>query len=145
MIEYLRCATGEDIDLLFEWVNDEEVRKVSFSTDMILYSEHKKWFFNLLKSENCKQYIYCVDDEPVGQVRITIDGNKAGISYSICAAKRGNGYCKRMLRLVMLRIKEDFPQIRTLVAQVKPENRVSSKIFLELGYEEIYRQYEINI
>ena len=145
MSEYLRLVTSDDMDLLFEWANDDSVRKNSFSSEKILYESHKKWFAKLLEREDCRQYIYCVDDEPVGQVRVTAEGERAEIGYSICAEKRGMGYGKRMLHLVAEQVNKDLPQVQTLMGRVKPENIASSKVFLDLGYEEAYRQYEIRI
>ena len=49
MQQYLRKATIEDMDLLFQWANDPVVRKNSFSTAEISYEEHTKWYHNLLK------------------------------------------------------------------------------------------------
>lgn len=145
MIEKLRLATQDDVDLLFGWANEEEVRKNSFSTEKILYEDHVQWFQRLLKREDCKQYIYYVDDVAAGQVRVTVEGDKAEIGYSICASCRGKGYGKKMLRLLQEQLKQDMPEVKTLVARVKPENIASQKVFLGLGYEETHRQYEIEI
>ena len=41
---YLREATIEDRDLLYEWANDPETRRASFNTDRINYEEHCRWF-----------------------------------------------------------------------------------------------------
>lgn len=39
---YLRDAVERDVDLLFQWANDESVRKNSFSTQDISYNDHVK-------------------------------------------------------------------------------------------------------
>jgi len=145
MKEKLLLATLDDMDLLYEWANDDEVRKSSFSTEKILYEDHVKWFHRVLEREDCKQYIYYVDDIAVGQVRITIEGDKAEIGYSICSQYRGHGYAKRMLQVLKAQLKHDAPELKTLVAKVKPENVASQKVFMGLGYEETYRKYEIEI
>ena len=145
MNEYLRLVMQEDMDLLFEWANDDSVRQNSFSSEKILYEDHKKWFARLLERDDCRQYIYCLDEEPIGQVRVTVEGDKAEIGYSICADKRGMGYGKKILKLVREQVKKDLPKVQILVGRVKPENLASSKVFLDLGYEETYRQYEIKI
>ena len=41
---YLRVADWGDVDLLFSWANDKEVRKNSFSSEPICYEEHLAWF-----------------------------------------------------------------------------------------------------
>lgn len=143
MNEELREVRPEDCKLLFEWANEKEVRKNSFSSAEISYEEHKEWFQRLLSREDCKQYIYCVDGIDVGQVRVSINGENAEIGYSICSDKRGYGYGKSMIELLKKRIKEDVPQVQVLVAKVKTENIASHKVFVGLGYEEKYRQYEL--
>ena len=48
MGQYLRKATIEDRDLLFQWANDPLVRKNSFSTAEIAYEEHVDWYNRVL-------------------------------------------------------------------------------------------------
>lgn len=141
-MEYLRKAKKQDIDLLFHWVNEDSVRKSAFSTAKITYDEHKKWFENILIRDDVKQYIYMCDDEPIGQVRITIDGEMAEIDYSICVEKRCKGYGKIMLQLLYEQVKKDLPEIKTLIAKVKPDNLASRKVFEGVGYVEQYDVFE---
>lgn len=44
----LRKVIYEDYYLLFEWTNDEEVRKNSFSYDKVDIDTHKLWLKNKL-------------------------------------------------------------------------------------------------
>lgn len=139
---YLREAKEEDVDLLFQWANDPVVRQNSFSTQTISHQEHVKWFRKLLSSENCRQYIYMVDDVPVGQVRITIVDGTAEIGYSICAEKRSQGHGKNILFLIKEKIENEFPRVSKVVGKVKPENIASQKVFSDAGYREVFRQFE---
>lgn len=145
MNEELRRADRGHMELLFEWANDETVRQNSFSTRKITYTEHERWFLELLKKENVLQYIYYVDGSAVGQVRVTAEEEQAEIGYSIAAPYRGMGYAKRMLGLLRMEIKEAFPKVKKLKAKVKPENKASNQVFLNLGYRETYREYEIEV
>ena len=133
MQQYLRKATIEDMDLLFQWANDSVVRKNSFSTAEISYEEHVKWYHNLLKREDCMQYIYMDGDCPVGQVRITLKDDEAEIGYSICTEKRTLGYGTKLLALISQKV----------YGEVKPENTTSQKAFLHAGYTETYRVFEV--
>lgn len=142
MNNYLRAATKADMDLLFEWANDPQVRKNSFSTKKISYEEHKKWFEDLLKDKKRKQYIYVVDGKEIGQARVELDKDTAKISYSICAAKRGLGFGGLLLRMVCLQAKQDFPEILKFIGEVKPENEVSQKVFLGAGFQAKKYTYE---
>lgn len=142
---YLRKATINDLDLLFEWVNDSAVRDNSFSTAKITYEEHQKWYQALLADDFCHQYIYLYDEEAVGQIRVTIVGETGEIGYSIRADKRNMGHGKQMLRLLFEQMKTDYPNVKKLVANVKPENIASQKVFTDLGYIETCRQFELAI
>lgn len=144
-MRYLRKAMRQDVDLLFEWANEESVRKNSFSTEKISYEEHRKWFENLLIREDAGQYILMQEEEPIGQIRIHVNGSEAEIGYSICKEKRGLGYGKELVGLLIEQVKKDFPQVKKLAAQVKPENIASQKVFLDVGFLEKAISYELNI
>lgn len=143
--EYLRPVVESDRDLLFAWANEPLVRQNSFSTKEITYEEHKKWFADLMKDNSCRQYIYICGKEAIGQARVKQRGDEGEISYSICAQKRGMGYGKRLLRLVCMRAKEDFPMIRKLQGKVKPDNTASRKAFLRAGFLENNDTFEIEL
>ena len=137
---YLREATIEDRDLLYEWANDPETRRASFHTEKIAYEEHCRWFDKILNDENELQFILVDQDEPVGQVRLTLEGEDAVVSYSIAPDKRGLGYGKEIIRLTQ-DLARERSNIRRLVAQVKPSNLASVSCFENCGFEEEYRQY----
>jgi len=69
---YLRKAECADVDLLFEWANDSEVRNNSFNTVDIKYEEHKRWFENCMLDKDVDIYICCLDDDSVGQIRLNL-------------------------------------------------------------------------
>ncbi len=139
---YLRKATLQDLDLLFAWVNDRSVRKNAFSTSDIVYEEHKKWYEQLFMRNDVMQYIYMCDNQPIGQVRINIENETAEIDYSICPQKRSLGHGKEMIHLLKEQVKQDFPNVKKLIAKVKPDNTASQKVFQDTGYTEKYYFYE---
>ena len=140
---YLRIVKEEDIDLLFSWANDPEVRKNAFHTESIPYEAHQKWFAKLLQDNTRLQYIFMVDDEPAGQIRFSLAEDKAVIDYSIAPKMRGRGYGKIMLNLAHEEICKNHPSIRTLIGQVKSGNQASEKCFAACGYEESFKQFEL--
>lgn len=145
MKTYLRAAKEEDVDLLFRWANDSEVRKNAFSTEEISYGEHLSWYKELLSRADCKQYIYIYNDVPIGQIRLTIRGEEAEIDYSVCKEKRGMGHGKRMLQFLCSQVKKEFPDIKKLTAKVKHDNIASQQTFLSAGYNEKYYFFEFII
>lgn len=146
MKEYLRSTVESDMDLLFQWVNDEEVRKNSFQTKEIAYEEHQKWFMDMLNRKDVKQYIYMLEEEPVGQIRICLNNKEeAEISYSIAPMYRCMGYGKQMIAALKKKVMEEYPKVKKLVAQVKPENKASQKIFQDCGYYEKSREFVLDL
>lgn len=139
---YLKTAQWEDRDLLFAWANDPLVRKNSFSSEQISYKAHEAWYQELLSDPDRRQYLYLQDGIPVGQVRIAAAGDDAKVSYSICAQKRGMGHGKKLLCLLQKQIEQDFPQVKHLVAEIKPDNIASRNAFLHAGYQKTYEVYK---
>lgn len=135
MILEFKRAVEKDCDLLFNWVNDIDVRKNSFNNDKISYENHIKWFGNKMKSDKSYIFILYLDKIPVGQVRIDIERGVGIISYSIDKDYRGKGLAVIMLRCLEMEIKNSKNLIGELVGLVKCNNIASEKIFEELKYK----------
>ena len=142
---YLREAEQMDIGLLFTWANDPAVRLNSFTTDPIPYEDHRKWFEHIMADDKVLQYIMMDDENPVGQIRLNIENDSAEIGYSIAAAYRGRGYGRKILQLIVDEVKKHHPEIKTLIAKVKPDNKASKKLFESEGYEMKYSCYSLDI
>ena len=141
---YLREATTEDRELLYEWANDPETRRASFHTEIIAYEEHCRWFERILNDKNELQFILMNQDEPVGQVRLTLEGEDAVVSYSIAPDKRGLGYGKEIIRLICEEARR-YPFVRKIVARIKPLNKASMACFEKAGFIEEYRQVALEV
>ena len=90
------------------------------------------------------QYIMMDEENPVGQIRLNLANDKAEIGYSIAAEYRGKGYGHKILQLIVDEVKEHHPEIKTLIAKVKPENTTSKKLFESEGYEMKYSCYSLD-
>lgn len=145
-----RLADEEDVDLLFQWANDDDVRRNSFSSAKIPYEDHLKWFSKILNDKNCEIYIFYREEKPVGQVRLNYDSKNAQISYSISKEFRGQGFGKLLISLIEKIVRKNHPEITVLTAKVKPDNIASQKIFEDNNYvmiksDEHAVDYEKNI
>lgn len=142
---YLRQAERADKKLIFDWANEEETRKNSFSSEPILWEEHEKWYEDVIASEDTRLFV-CMDFlKPVGQVRISkTETGEEKISYLVGKESRGNGLGKKMLLLLeeelrKRRKKEKEEAKKTvLYGEVKKENIASVKTFQGLGYTEVF-------
>jgi len=142
---YLRKACVDDCDLLFNWANDRVTRKNSFHSEQIKYEDHVKWFKNLLSNDNPKQYILMSENVAIGQLRLAFADDVVEISYSIDELNRGLGYGKAMISMATSYIKEQFPNIKTIVADVKPANIASINCFLKNGFKESSQRFELKM
>lgn len=129
-----RLANADDADLLFSWVNDEDVRNNSFSTAKISYREHIDWFSKTLGDDSIEIYIYYFDNEPIGQVRLKYSGSDVLINYSVSKKYRGQGFGKLMICDIEKVITLKHPQTENIIAKVKFENIASQKIFEDNNY-----------
>lgn len=131
---YLRRATMEDMDLLFKWANNPDVRKNAFNTEPIPYENHVAWFNKMMLNNSVIQYILCENDIELGQIRLNIENETAVIDYSIDEVFRGKGLGTKMLTMIEEIIVSEKIPVFTLIGQVKYENKASAKAFIKNGY-----------
>lgn len=136
----LRAIREEDCDLLFEWINDTEVRQAAFNSDTILYEDHRKWFYNKLGSSLTHMFIICVRENPVGQIRIDMGNNEGVLDYSIAKKYRGYSYGSRALEKIIVEVKERGIKINRLIGRVKIPNIQSRKAFENAGFRGVDKQ-----
>lgn len=141
----IRRATLEDCEILYEWRNDELVRKNSFCQEFIEHEEHIKWLHNFLDDESCRIYILIDDEVKVGQAKVRVIDNEAEIGYSIGKEYRGHGYGTKCLELVKSEIKKEFPNVQKVYGRVKVDNVISERAFEKAGYHAQYVEYVSNV
>lgn len=133
---YLKKASEKDCDLLYNWSNDELVRKNSFNENKIENEEHKKWFFDKISSNDYIIYICYLNNIALGYARIEIKNQEAKISYAIDKDYRGNGLAIKVLFELENKIKLEKLKIKSLIGFVKNDNIPSIKSFQGLNYTE---------
>lgn len=132
----LREVEPDDCKLLFDWANEETVRRSSFSTEEINWEEHQQWFQNKLDDDLCFHYIGFneLESSPIGQIRFDREDSHAVVNVSIDKTFRGQGYGTSLIRLGSERIFHDCRRLNTLHAWIKPENEGSIRAFKKAGY-----------
>lgn len=133
-----RHATGADLQLYYDWANDADVRAHSFNQDPIDLPAHATWFEQRLSSQASLLVVAQNEtgQDPVGQVRFDkmADGHWK-IGFSVDRRWRGQGLAVPMLAGAIARLAQVAPGA-TMVADVKRQNRASSKAFLALGFHQ---------
>lgn len=131
---WLRPAEDKDCDLLYKWANDETVRENAFNTNYIIYEDHKKWFQNKLNSDTTLLFICCLNQEPIGQIRLDMENGNGIIDYSIDKKYRGKGYGTCILKEILKVLTKNNIRIDKVIGRVKYQNRPSQKAFTKAGY-----------
>lgn len=132
----LRPAGPEDCRRVWEWANEPAVRAVSFSSDPILWEDHKKWFAQRLADPDCRFWIAETADEstPLGQVRFDVNGSEATISVSLDAAHRGRHRGSLLIWTACRKLAEE-QAVSKVIACIKPDNAASIRAFEKAGFQ----------
>jgi UDP-2,4-diacetamido-2,4,6-trideoxy-beta-L-altropyranose hydrolase len=133
---YFKKVDDEDVDILFKWINDPEVRSQSLSTNNITYEEHATWFSKKIADRNCHLYIACKNDIPVGMLRFDLNGDEALINYLVDKFQRGKGIGNSIIKNGVVQFLNDSSFKGTIKAVVKSSNTASLKIFEKAGFAE---------
>lgn len=123
------------MDILFNWSNEKETRKNSFSNKTIFYEEHKEWYTSKIKDKKNIFLVFKFDDIPFGQVRLEPYNKKhylVGISLS--KNYRGKGLASVILKLATDYFFNKFKGYR-IIAEIKSGNEKSVKIFENVGFK----------
>lgn len=139
---YLKDVEMSDADLILDWVNDPLDRANSFSSDLITREEHIAWLEKALVDPSMRLYIMMLDDQRVGHIKLKIDGEVAEIGYCVAPEWRGMGFAKAITALIVREVNESLPEVKTLIAQVKPTNVASARALESNGYRQTLLQYE---
>jgi spore coat polysaccharide biosynthesis predicted glycosyltransferase SpsG/RimJ/RimL family protein N-acetyltransferase len=131
-----RRATPEDAMLIFDWVNDLDVRRQSYQQQPIPWDTHVSWYNNKLVNNDCGIYLFFLDDVPIGQVRFDETDGEAVVSYLVAKAWRGRGFGTILLKKAILILRSEHMYVNRVKGYVKKENRASSCSFLKLGFKE---------
>tara|TARA_B100000315_G_scaffold175348_1_gene163860 strand:+ start:841 stop:1314 length:474 start_codon:yes stop_codon:yes gene_type:complete len=129
----LRKVIYTDESLLFNWANDPDVRKWSFSKNIISLDEHKIWFNKKLNDSNVLMLIFEVNNTPTGMVRLEKENGEVVLNYLIASQSRGKGLASRMLKMAMNEVENHWQSFKVL-AYTLPGNIASTKSLEKAGF-----------
>ena len=130
----LRAATDQDCRRLWQWRNEPDSQRASFSTDPIPYERHEIWFRERMNDPDT--FIHLILEAPgreVGYVRFQVSGDEAEISVCVDKECRGKGYGPAAIKMASDRLLEDRPNAR-VIANVRRDNPASEAAFRRAGF-----------
>ena len=133
----VRVIGRDDLELLWRWATDPDVRRISLSPSEISLESHAKWFRAKMASPDSRIYVVELAGDPVGQVRYDrVSRAEAEIDVSIAAEHRGKGLGTRALALTREIAREEL-DVERVVGIVKVSNPASSAAFRKAGFSDM--------
>jgi UDP-2,4-diacetamido-2,4,6-trideoxy-beta-L-altropyranose hydrolase len=130
----LREAAQEDCDAIWRWRNDPETRRYFFNPESVDLSAHREWFERVLGDPDRILLIAESRGIPVGVLRFDVVGLCAVISVYLAPGQTGRGLGTDMLLAGSAWLTRNRPAIRSIEAEVLPENIASCRAFAAAGY-----------
>lgn len=129
-----RMANENDVMHYFNWANDEDVRKNSFSNEAISLENHTEWFNRKLITDTCFLYLFLLNGEPAGQIRIDKSNEETIIGMSVDKNHRGKSLSAEMFKQATNNYLTKHKK-EQIVAYVKPENKATLISLKKAGFE----------
>ncbi len=131
----IRKAIEEDTYNVYSLSNDPHVRAVSMNQDQIDWSNHSKWFYKVINSEH---YLFLIIEDLqgnfVGQIRFSLENNKAIISISVKEEYRGKGLSLSILLQSIKELIQSVQNVTKIVAYIRHDNLASRLLFERAGF-----------
>ncbi len=137
----LRHVKNEDINDLFKWRNHPDIRRNSFNTKPITWTEHENWFKKKSIDPNVKIYIAYYGINKIGSIRFEVKGDVIKINVMLNPDCLGKGFGAETIRLGTKKYISDKRPEKPLIAEIKPDNTASIKAFQKTGFKESHLTY----
>lgn len=125
----MRRVEERDFDILFEWINEEEVVKNSRYKKRKSLEEFTSWFYENKENKDVHMFILERNNKYLGQINIRIYKDEAIINYSVDKDFRGKGIGKELVAFIEIFIKNNLQSISRVSAYISKANIASIKVF----------------
>ncbi len=132
----IRKANEDDSKDIFDWRNNELTRKMSHTTDLVAWDEHRDWFASSLTNPD-RLLVMCEDaklNKKIAIVRFDVKDERALISINLSPKMRGKGKAKECLRDAISFFRTLYSHVRFIDAEIKFVNIASQQSFLGAGF-----------
>lgn len=130
----LRNITLDDVDIIFKWRQDKNIRKYSRIIEEPTYEAHVNWMKNRLTLVNGFYGMVVYGDISVGVVRLDLlsgmDANAYEVSIFIDKDYQQKGIALDCLNMIRMK----YPEYN-LYAYIDDKNIASKRLFAKAGYQ----------
>jgi RimJ/RimL family protein N-acetyltransferase len=138
----LRQAGERDAGLLFDGRNAPHVRQWAFNRELIDRDDHLAWLARSLEDPQRLILIGETVSGPVGMVRYDREGEVVDVSIYLFEGQTGVGWGQSLLSGGERFLRQHWPQVRVIRAQVLANNAVSISLFQKAGYTSAERHFQ---
>lgn len=130
----IRKAQDSDCAPMHAWRNAEETRRFAFQPDPITFEDHVRWFEQTIRDPNVALLIGDRADRPVGVLRYDFRGEVTKVSVYLVPGMQGQGLGTALLVAGTGWLRSRYPNIRRIIAEIKPDNLTSVGAFANAGF-----------
>lgn len=128
-----------DIGNLFKWRNHPDVRKNSFNSNLLQWTEHEKWFKAKSNDPDTTIYIaYCDKENSIGSIRFENKSDVVKVSVMLNPSFIGKGLGVKVIRAGVEKFISEKKTNKPIIAEIKKDNIVSIKTFQKANFVESY-------
>ena len=143
----MRRVEKRDFNILFDWINDEDVIKNSrYGKGKYRLDEFTIWFNEKIKNQSSYMFILEKENNPLGQINFDLVEKEVVITYSVDKRFRNQGLGKELVREVEKFIGINLKNVKKISAYISSINIPSIKVFENLGFiREIDEKYYVKL
>ena len=143
MTYILRNICESDVEKLFRWRNDPNVRQNSLDKKEILLVDHIKWFQTIIESDSIVTYILEFEGTSVGAIRFDLEEmGSTKINYLINPSQQGKGLGSKLMNLGLKKLSGENLDLKKVYGVVLKDNHASIKIFQKFSFNKVAENKE---
>jgi RimJ/RimL family protein N-acetyltransferase len=132
---HLRAATEHDVQTIFAWRNDPWIVELSARRTGVAWDQHVRWFNKVLHSGEHLLFVIEGENGGMGCVRLDRQGVAAAVvTIYLLQPYVGRGFGVAALRQACQAAFQNWSQLQTVHAYIRPENTPSLKAFAKAGF-----------
>ena len=142
--------TEENGKLIMEWRNDKITRQMSFNSELKIWNEFKEIFKNDYFNNYIKPLFAYYNDNKIAFIGFLSNNNNdketnsevSKISINISPEYRNKKLGKIIINKSIEYVKNKYPLIKKIIAEIKQQNIASNKVFESCNFK--YTENYIN-
>ena len=126
----LKKIEYSDYPILYEWLNDPITRQNSLKSEKVKMNEHQDYIKDLIRDKDITQYIFHLNNKPVGTIREKrLPNDEIELSYTVSPSERNKKIGSKMMSKYLEDRKGNF------ICKIKKNNIASIKMVESCGFK----------